>query len=538
LSFLNDVFDELPKVRGDLDWSFQYREGDHFPISDRDDTLRPVGLAAASELSTVAAAVADEVVRVLTEEGRQPKDVAILFRSRASYQIYERALVERGVPAYVYRGLGFFDSAEMRDIEALIRYLAEPGSELRAAELARSRFVGISDAGLVRMATGRTRRIASWLSGGDIPSGLPLARDDEQAVDRAHAHVRTWLGWVDRVPPADLLERILSDTDYAASFVDDDQSWENLKKVLEIVRRAQNRGYLTLSRLADYLANARTEEESPAVLEAVDAVNLMTVHASKGLEFDTVFLVNMHQHTRQDTSLPRIIELPDGRIEVSALASIATGNHLPNRVEEEEKRLLYVALTRARRNLVLSMVTSGETETERSFARLLPESLYAGLRRAGETGEPEIVWHGHPLRVITRAEGRLYRQEKTPPKRRLDLEPRESPVTVSAGEPRSPAVYRKLLERHPIDGEAHLGIPFSLSRNGQIRRGVIGCLVVGRQDVIVVEPANARDDVELALRAAAAAFPGRDVRAELVSENGASRTIRLDDEPREQLPLF
>ena len=160
LSFLNDVFDELPKVRSDLDWSFQYREGDYFPIPDKpieekDDALRPIGVAVGTELSEVAAAVADEVVRVLTEEGRRPKDVAILFRSRSSYRIYEQALVERGVPTYVYRGLGFFDSPEMRDIEALVRYLAEPASELLAAELARSRFVGISDAGLVRMATGR-----------------------------------------------------------------------------------------------------------------------------------------------------------------------------------------------------------------------------------------------------------------------------------------------------------------------------------------------------------------------------------------------
>ena len=551
LSFLNDVFDELPKVRSDLDWSFQYREGDHFPIPDKpieekDDTLRPIGVAVGSELSEVAAAVADEVVRVLTEGGRRPKDIAILFRSRSSYRIYEQALVERGVPAYVYRGLGFFDSAEMRDIEALVRYLAEPASELRAAELARSRFVGISDAGLVRMATGRKRFIAQWLSGRNTRGGLPLEPGDADAVHRAHERVPKWLEWVDRIPPADLLERILNDTDYAASFIDDEQSWENLKKVLEIVRRAQNRGYLTLSRLADYVASARTDEESPAVLEAVDAVNLMTVHAAKGLEFDTVFLVNMHQRTRQDTSLPRIQELPDGRVEVSAIAAVETDDHLqhlrhlPSRVEEEEKRLLYVALTRARRNLVLSTVLSDDDPTEQSFFRLLPESLCATFAAAGDVdaGERELVWNGHAIRVVkpTRpAEGRTYREERPARERRLHLEPRESTRVVSALTERT--------TRHRIvpdvSGVAVYNIPFSMAEGQRVRRGVIGCLVVTPSLVTVIDDGKSSDALmELWLRAAAAAFPTRDVEGRVLSGEGEPRTVRLGDEPQDQLPLF
>ena len=554
LSFLNDVFDELPKVRSDLDWSFQYREDDHFPIpdqliEDKDDALRPVGVAVGTELSEVAAAVADEVVRVLTEEGRRPKDVAILFRSRSSYRIYEQALVERGVPAYVYRGLGFFDSPEMRDIEALVHYLAEPASELRAAELARSRFVGISDAGLVRMATGRKRFIAQWLSGRDARGGLPLEPGDVNAVHRAYEHVPKWLEWVDRIPPADLLEHILNETDYAASFVDDEQSWENLKKVLEIVRRAQNRGYLTLSRLADYLASARTDEESPAVLEAVDAVNLMTVHAAKGLEFDTVFLVNMHQRTRQDTSLPRIQELPDGRIEVSAIAAVATDDqlqHLPSRVEEEEKRLLYVALTRARRNLVLSTVLSDDDPREQSFFRLLPESLRATFAAAGDVdaGASELVWNGHAIRVVKPnrpnrpnrpADGRSYREERPARERRLHLDPLESTRVVAAVP--EPATYRRLIP--DLSGDVVHDVPFSIADGDRVRRGVIGCVVVTPSLVTVFDDGKSSDALmELWLRAAAAAFPTRDVEGRVLSENGESRTVRLGDEPQEQLPLF
>lgn len=540
LSFLNDVFDELPKVRSDLDWSFQYREGDHFPIADKDDALRPVGVAVGADLREVAAAVADEVVRVLTEEGRRPKDVAILFRSRSSYRIYEQALVERGVPAYVYRGLGFFDSAEMRDIEALVRYLAEPASELRAAELARSRFVGISDAGLVRMATGRKRFIAQWLSGLNTRHGLPLEPEDADAVRRARDRVPKWLEWVDAIPPADLLERILNDTDYAASFVDDEQSWENLKKVLGMVRRAQNRGYLTLSRLADYLASARTDEESPAVLEAVDAVNLMTVHAAKGLEFDTVFLVNMHQRTRKDTSLPRIQELPDGRVEVSAIVAMEIDDHLPNRVEEEEKRLLYVALTRARRNLVLSTVLSDDEPTEQTFFRLLPASLCATFQAARDVdaGEPELVWNGHAIRVVKPAEGRTYRQERAHRARHLHIEPLQSTRVVSA--PTQPTTRQRMVP--DVSGTVVYDVPFSITEGAEgprVRRGLIGCLVVTPRLVTVFDDGRASDAVmKLWLRAAAAAFPTRDVEGRVMSEDRAPRIVRLGDEPTDQLPLF
>ena len=546
LSFLNDLFDEVPKVRGDLDWSFQYREGDHFPIAELaklDRPKRPIALAVATDLPSVASAVADEIVRVLTEEGRRPKDIAILFRSRSSYRIYQEALVARGVPAYVYRGLGFFDSAEIRDISALVRYLAQPASELRAAELARSRFIGISDDGLMRVAAGRKASIARWLSGAALDTSLPLTEDDRNAVLRARACVPRWVALVDRTAPADLLTHILDDADYAAWFEGDEQSWENLKKVLGMARRAENRGYLTLSRLADYLASASTEEESPAVLEAVDAVNLMTVHAAKGLEFDTVFLVNMHQRTRQDTSLPRIRELPDGRVEVKALAAMEPAEDLPNRVEEEEKRLLYVGLTRARRNLVLSTVLGDEAQTDQSFVRLLPSSFRDALQQALDTEEREIPWGAHRLRVL-RPSARTYHEERPERARELRLGSLETVEAAKVVEIADEAVasYRELFEREDVaalsaTGSVHYGVPFSIVHGRHVRRGRIGCLIAGGHRVTVL--ARSARDIEPKLRAAAAAFPGRDVEGWVIREGREPETVRLDEgKTGSQLPLF
>ncbi len=538
LSFLNDLFSEVPRARGDLEWSFQYRESDHFPTSPIPATSSEpsISLAVGRSLGDVSGTVADEIVRLLEEEGLRPKDIAILFRSRSSYRAYEEALHARGVPAYVYRGLGFFDSPEVLDIQALVRFLAEPASRLRAAELARSRFVAVSDSALARMtwssAPSQRRSpespLVRWLRRGASDIDLPLAKEDRDAVARAARLIPSFLPLTDRIPAFELLERILQESDYARWFVLDRQAWENLKKVMEMVRRAENRGYLTMSRLADFLASAATDDESRAVLEAVDAVNLMTIHAAKGLEFDSVFLVNLHQRRREDTSLPLIRELADGAVEVVALGAFEGGPvtepnrpNWPNRVEEEEKRLLYVALTRARRRLGLSAVAGGSFEPERSLLGLLPESLLHRFREALDAGSgvDSAEWRGHALRILWPVSGRQF--HRSPPERRdrLRLEPLsvdayEARVREDHGEPRDPVpVPDELLQA----GEVRRRVPFAFARGGVVHRGVFDLLVVERARATVVErlpgPPSVQDRsrMEIRLEALAAIAPGREV---------------------------
>ncbi len=442
LDFLNYVFSGVPKVGQDLEWSFRYQESDHFPILERGADRSPVGMVVQPDLPRAAAAVGDEIVRLLGEEHARPKDIAILFRSRTHYRVYEEALAERGVPTYVYRGLGFFDSPEVKDIQALVRFLSEPGSELRSAELLRSRFVGISDAGLALLAAERRRSrgegpLTKLLRGGILDRDLPptLTPQDRSAAVRASANVPNWIGRVDRLPPADLVLEILDQTDYAGCLRGRKgaQGWENLKKILEMLRRAQNRGYLTLSRLAEFLDSASTGEESLAVLEAVDAVNLMTIHAAKGLEFDTVFVVNMDQTTRTDVSLPRIKEKPEGEVEVHALGRPESEG--PARSVEEEKRLLYVALTRARRRLILCAssltdVASGlsAADVRATFLQLLPDDLSELFQEARTSQENELGWtpgdSTHRIRLIRpHREPARHRSSQEEPAYRSDLEP-------------------------------------------------------------------------------------------------------------------
>jgi ATP-dependent exoDNAse (exonuclease V) beta subunit len=214
-------------------------------------------------------------------------------------------------------------------------------------------------------------------------------------------HVPRWLSQVDRVPPADLIEQLIPETAYAFELrgARRQQAWENVKKMRGLIRRIQNRGYATLARIADHLDSLTAGDESNAVLEALDAVNLMTVHASKGLEFPIVFVVNL---ARGASGFPRPVRVSGDEVSVGPFVS-ESDEEERFREREETKRLLYVALTRARDRLYLgSVLKDGAFAAGRgSLADVLPESLRALFVRAAQEPGDTVEW--------TAESGRTYR---------------------------------------------------------------------------------------------------------------------------------
>ena len=126
-----------------------------------------------------------------------PADIAILFRSRDSHREYEKALERRGVATYVYKGLGFFDADEVQDAVALLRYLADPLSNLRAAALLRSRIVRLSDPAVAALAP----TLAQAIVNPEPPAAGLLCEDDDRMLARLRSAVPRWLSWVDRLSP-------------------------------------------------------------------------------------------------------------------------------------------------------------------------------------------------------------------------------------------------------------------------------------------------------------------------------------------------
>jgi ATP-dependent helicase/nuclease subunit A len=392
LTFVNEVFAAI--IEGDASNAaarrdaFRYGDRDRFPIgpthrsapTDAGDVgpdagdvgadLRvrpddPVQFIAGDTVQNAADAVADEIVRLLSGTTVRDRatgvareagaaDIAILFRSRDSHRDFEAALDRRGVSTYVYKGLGFFDADEIQDAVALLRYLADPLSDLRAATLLRSRIVRLSDGAVARLGKASADAI---LSAAPRPELEPLGAEDRRVLDRLRRDVPRWLSWVDRLAPSELLDAVLHETAYAFELRGPRrrQARENVKKLRGMIRRAQNRGYATLARIADHLERLAVGDESNAAIDAIDAVSLMTVHAAKGLEFPIVFVVNMGRGTGGFRAPIRVTDDADGEASV-AIADYQSeaDEDVSAREREESKRLLYVALTRARDRLYLS----------------------------------------------------------------------------------------------------------------------------------------------------------------------------------------
>ena len=202
LAFANDIFTEVEKDPTRRD-AFRFDEQDRFPM---DDAARPagaLGMIAGETVAACAERVAAEVRRLLDEQASvrdpatgvhrpiTPRDVGILFRTKEGHQEFERALEAQRVPSYVYKGLGFFEADEIKDVLALLRFLAAPDSNLRAAAFFRSRFVRMSDPALQVLAP----KLAEALTGPSPVAFAALDAEDQRVLERVRESLRRWLIW-------------------------------------------------------------------------------------------------------------------------------------------------------------------------------------------------------------------------------------------------------------------------------------------------------------------------------------------------------
>ena len=414
---------EAAKVDPNEEWAFRYDDDDVLPEGEGPADAKPGGrsalaVAVAANHEEAARRIAERIRLVVREDGVPPEEVAILARTSSKLHIYQEAVERLGIPTYLLKGGGFFKTPEVRDLQALSRFLARPHSDRRAVELLRSRFFALpgDDLARLRRASGAPTPFSDLLrsGGGDLPATL-----DEEAADRLRDAGRAaspWIALSRRLPPSRTVARILEETRYleralaaaGAAPHRARQAAANVQKALQHLRAFERGGFASMEMVAERLAAAADGDSTQAPVRAGGAVQALSIHAAKGLEFDQVFLVDCGGQGRGDTGIPRVRESGAGQWSIALIKDAAPWKlDDGGRAESEERRCLYVAMTRARRSLALSWTTrfkgDGLPWKPRGLAGLLPADLFlAASLTASPTAEsaPKVTWAGHEIEVL------------------------------------------------------------------------------------------------------------------------------------------
>jgi ATP-dependent exoDNAse (exonuclease V) beta subunit len=312
----------------------------------------------------------------LLAAGAKPRDVVVLMRATPDMRCYERALEDRGIPTYVIGGRGYWAHPQVIDLMAYLRALANPQDEEAFYTVLVSPLVGTSlDALVLLAAAAREAGSNSWLMASRSLAQLEeLTSSDRTLIEEFVAWFAPERELAGRLSVEELIERVLERTGYdlyMLRLAGGERRLANVRKLMRLGREYavahgwDLRGFLEFAYERRIFSAGAEESEAPVEGEALDAVRLMTIHRAKGLEFEIVCVADLGRETPRGRSGDILRVGPGGRVGLR-LASPGTGKSVPildhaELCEEvqaaeaaEERRLFYVAMTRARERLVLS----------------------------------------------------------------------------------------------------------------------------------------------------------------------------------------
>ncbi len=334
---------------------------------------RPAGLPVQLYEAEDEVAEADHIVnqlrRLHDKEERSWRDFAILYRVNAQSQPIEQTLARLGVPYAVVGGLRFYDRREIKDILSYLKVVNNPSDSL-----ALTRAIGAP-----RRGVGKTTLDKLEAAAGVLQTSLWQIMSDESSlknlVGRSSGPVIQFVRFIERlqeqaarVNVSELLDVVLKESGYVTMLQEEgtEESEGRLENVLELRSVAQRFEEETEgANLESFLANVSLASDLDNLDDDLNRVSLMTLHAAKGLEFPIVFLCGL-----EDGLFPHFRALQDG--DSSAI--------------EEERRLCYVGITRAKERLNLSFAQNRRLYGDRQpaipsqFLKELPAEKLAGAK--------------------------------------------------------------------------------------------------------------------------------------------------------------
>jgi len=365
--------------------------------TDAGDGDRIVGYVADNEHDE-AAFVAGEVDRLGDEHGVKPHQVAVFYRTNAQSRVFEEVFIRVGLPYKVVGGVRFYERKEVRDALAYLRVLANPSDTVSLRRILNTPRRGIGDRA--------EACLEAFASRERVPFAEALRRCDEvggMAVRSAKA-VREFADLMDEMrelanggmPPAEVIEAVLDRTGYLAELAasadpQDESRVENLAELVGVAREFSERvpdgGVAEFMEQVSLVADADQIPDPDGDNDGV--VTLMTLHAAKGLEYPVVFLTGL-----EDGVFPHLRTLGD------------------QKELQEERRLAYVGITRARERLYVSRAHLRSAWGQTSYnppSRFLdevPDALIDWQRGEASVSAPPPALTRAADRLIGTARGR------------------------------------------------------------------------------------------------------------------------------------
>ncbi len=321
------------------------------------------------------ARVVAERVKGALSRGVPPREVAVFYRIHAQSRALEEAMIALNLPYKIVGGMRFYERAEVKDVLAYLRLAINPDDDVQLQRVINVPSRKIGKTTVDRLAAhASAKKTSMWrlIVAGDHPEDLGgparnALRGFWQLVRQLESDGKEHAG-----APSELAERVLNRTGYRAMLEakDDPENDARAENVAELVgSMAEYEKEAENPTLQEYLERVTLSEEVSEAGAKAEKVSLMTVHSAKGLEFEQVFLTGME----------------DGMFPYKGTEMGAPVDEM-----EEERRLAYVAITRARKELTFSTVRSrqifGQTRknpVSRFLLEIPPEVLAKPLSKPG-----------------------------------------------------------------------------------------------------------------------------------------------------------
>jgi len=316
----------------------------------------------------------DQKLLIKSQQGYrpiQPGDIAILLRSiRHTANVFQQMLARQGIASYCASAGGFLDYPEVTDILSLLQVIDNPDQDIPLAAVLRSPIVGldVEELATIRQADrsgGFYQAVLAFL-GDESADRLPWTARLRAFWD----HLDHWRSLAHTATVAELIEEIYLQTrytDYVAGATQARQRYQNLQVLYQLACKFSRFAQPDLAAFLRYLEDLQASGQEltvPAGQDSENAVRILSIHASKGLEFPVCIVANLGKRfnlesTQGDILFHREALLamrhvdPTRPVKNRTLAGSIIAQRLRNESLAEELRLLYVALTRAREKLIL-----------------------------------------------------------------------------------------------------------------------------------------------------------------------------------------